>query len=90
MTITVTKHEALSRDILGAQVGDKITIAAGQVSAVDALENGFYRIKAMADCIVRIGDADLANASDGEDWHEGDVEVRVISDGQRIAVDPAA
>ena len=87
MGIVATPHSIGRIEALGGQTGDAIEIADGDVS--DAFATGAYvRIKATSGCNVRIGTG-LVNATAGEPWSEGDVEVRLIAAGQVIAVDAA-
>lgn len=84
MAITLTRHSLGARDYYGEQLGDRITVADGAVSA--ALTGGIYRIVSSTNSIVRIGNG-LANASGGASWPSGTIEARRIEQGAVIACD---
>lgn len=87
MAITATPCHVASRDLLGDQLDDSVTVADGNISP--DLPEGFYRIKATSACTVRIGNG-IANASGGEPWSSGEKETRFIRNGFNIAVDAAS
>lgn len=87
MSISFTLHKTpqnVLTNALGEQVGDRVDVAIGGASAPMTVA-GLYRLKAGADCRVRIGAADVT-ASTGGRWSNGDTEVRWIDAGQVVKV----
>lgn len=94
MAVLLTCHgsrpkDGLSEvDALGEQDDDDaISIAGGQVHTF--AKTGLYRVKAKAAHLLRFG-ADPADATGGEDWDAGDIDVRWCVKGRKLAVDDPA
>ena len=94
MAVTLTPYdkrayeEGRRIDVVGGQSDNSISVANGSVSD-PIVVGGLYRVIATSDCVVRIGNATLANATGGEPWPEKHFEMRNIARGRVVAVDAA-
>ncbi len=92
MAIEMTFHGFRPKDAAGwgtgympGQVSDAVVVLDGAISPAIA-DGGVYRIAAFGGCRVRIGE-DPADATGGEYWPDGHVELRTLAKGQKVAVD---
>lgn len=95
MSVSITKHgdrasESYGKtvDAIGGQTADAVEVADGEVSAALGTDS-FYRIAAITDSRVRIGAAP-ADATGGEYWPAGQVEIRRLGATMKVACDAIA
>lgn len=81
----VARFRGVSSDIRGPQEAAAVTVADAAVSAAIGTP-GVYRIAAVTACRVRIG-ASVTNATGGEHWPAGHVEMIRLNATDKIAVD---
>lgn len=81
----VARFRGVSSDVRCPQDGAAVTVADAAVSAVVGT-TGTWRIAAVTACRVRIGPS-VTNATGGEHWPAGHVELIRLSATDKIAVD---
>lgn len=95
MAVTFTAHNARPTerynrvvDAIGGQTANSTSVADGAASSA-VTASGLYRIAATSASLVNIGPS-VSNGANGEYWPADHVEVRYLTEGDKVGVSASA